>query len=82
MIFHLAIVDVTHQEENVFNIVNLNVAKWPATASFKDLLVVQMTIDASQDETLQPMSNHSIEFSSRIITSYEESVSLTLTMLS
>ena len=27
----LAMVDVTHQEETVFEVVNLNAVKWPAT---------------------------------------------------
>ena len=72
MIFRLSMVDVAHQEDTVFNVVNLNAGKWHATASFKDLPAVQMTRDAPHDATLQPMSNNSIELTGHLVTSYEE----------
>ena len=72
IIFRLAMVDVTHQEEIFFELVNLNAVKWPATASFKYLPSVQMTTDVSHDTVLQPMSNHSIELTGRLVNSHEE----------
>ena len=77
MIFCLTMLDVTHQQETEFDVLNLYSGKWPTTTSFNDLPAVQMTTDASHDATLQPKSNYSIELIGRLVTSYEECFSQT-----
>ena len=72
MTLRLAMVGVAHQEETVFDVVNLKVVKWPGTKLFKDLPSVKTITDLSQDTTLQSMSNDSIDLTCRLVTSYEE----------
>ena len=72
MTYRLANVNMTYQDETRFNVVNLNAAKWPATTPFNDLPTVHMTTDAGQDPELSPMSDHSVELTGRLVTSYEE----------
>ena len=68
----LVMVDATHQEGIVFDVVNLNAVKWPATVPFKDAPTVKMTINSSLGTTLKHMSNESIELTHRLVNSHEE----------
>ena len=72
MTLYLAMVDATCQEEAVFDVVNLNAVKWPATMSFKDAPTVKITTNSSLDTTLQPMSNESVELTHCLVDSCEE----------
>ena len=70
--FHLTMVDVTCQEETVFEVVNLNVLNYPETMSSKVIPYAKTTTDSSHDTALQSMSNESIELTHRLVNSYEE----------
>ena len=72
MLFRLDMVGVTHPEDTVFEVVNSNAVKWPATMSFKDTTSVKMVTDISHDTAQQPMINESIELTHRLVSSYEE----------
>ena len=72
IMFCIAMVDVACQEETVFDVVNLNATKWPATMTFKDAPTVKIATNSSHDTALQPMRNECVELTDRLANSCEE----------
>ena len=72
MTLRLTVVGIVHQEETVFEVVNLNAVNFLKTKSFKDVPSMKIKTDSSQDNVLKPMSNDYIEFTRRLVTSQKE----------